>query len=109
MRCGAYPRIETGIYERLALEDRRCFICINQVKDEEHALLHCPLYQEIRQIFFKKKKKRCIMLILYKKKKGTEKLCFIVSNSDDYMQSLSRRNLLYKYSDDIYVQCFKSL
>ena len=54
-RCGVAPiRIETGRYERLALEDRRCFSCLNQVEDEEHALLHCPLYQEMRQMFFEK-------------------------------------------------------
>ena len=46
-RCGVAPiRVETGRYERLALEDRHCFNCTNQVEDEEHVLLHCPIYQE---------------------------------------------------------------
>ena len=54
-RCGVAPiRVEIGRYERLALEDRHCFNCSNQVEDEEHVLLHCPIYQEIRQTLFDK-------------------------------------------------------
>ena len=46
-RFGVAPiRVETGRYERLALEERHCFICTNQVEDEEHVLLHCPMYHE---------------------------------------------------------------
>ena len=71
--------------------------------------VHC--IKKLDKFSLKKKKKVYNVNFVQKKKKkkGTEKLCFILSNSDDYMQSLSRRNLLYKYSDDIYVQCFKSL
>ena len=45
-------RIETGRYEGLRLGERRCFQCTNMVESEEHALLHCPLYSDIRERLF---------------------------------------------------------
>ena len=86
----------TGRY----LGDRRCFSCLNQVKDEEHALLHYQLYQEIRQIFFEKIQMHNINFV---QTTGNEKLFFVLSNSDDYITRQSaknilriRRNVLYK-------------
>ena len=96
-------RVETGRYERLALEDRHCFNCTNQVEDEEQVLLRCPIYQKIRQTLFDKilTSNRDFM-----QKSNIEMLCFILGNPDDYIVRQSakfcaeilriRRNCLYK-------------
>ena len=54
-RCGvASLRIETGRYEMLLYEMRNCFHCVTDVETEEHVLLECPLYNDIRQELFSK-------------------------------------------------------
>ena len=54
-RMGLAPlRIETGRYDILEEENRLCFICNDEVESEEHVLLHCPLYQDVREILFTK-------------------------------------------------------
>ena len=51
-RCGVAPlKIETGRYERLDLDKRLCFNCDN-IEDEKHVLLTCPLYEDLRQSLF---------------------------------------------------------
>ena len=48
-RCGTAPiKLETGRYEGLAVEDRICPICQKGVEDEQHVLLECSLYDDIR-------------------------------------------------------------
>ena len=48
-RCGVAPiRLETGRYERLDESDRTCFHCPDMVENEQHVLLECPLYNDIR-------------------------------------------------------------
>ena len=47
--CGTAPiKLETGRYEGLAVEDRICPICQKGVEDEQHVLLECSLYDDIR-------------------------------------------------------------
>ena len=54
-RMGVAPlQIETGIYERLKEEQRVCFKCGDAIESEEHVLLDCPLYQQIRAPWFVK-------------------------------------------------------
>ena len=54
-RMGIAPlRIETGRYERLEENERVCFSCDDAVESEEHVLLDCPLYQELREIWLTK-------------------------------------------------------
>lgn len=51
-RCGTAPiRVETGRYgsNRLPVNERVCFNCINQVEDEYHVLMECPLYDDLRE------------------------------------------------------------
>lgn len=51
-RCGVAPiRLETGRYENLRVEDRKCTFC-NTVEDESHVILECNLYDDLRQILF---------------------------------------------------------
>ena len=40
-------RVETGRYKSLPVEQRVCFNCTNQTKDEKHVLIECPLYDSI--------------------------------------------------------------
>ena len=51
-RCGVAPlKIETGRYEILYLDKRLCFNC-DDIEDEKHVLLTCPLYEDLRQSLF---------------------------------------------------------
>ena len=46
--CGVAPiRIETGRYEHLSVDERKCLFC-NNVEDEGHVLFNCHLYEDIR-------------------------------------------------------------
>ena len=54
MRQNATIGIETGRYSNLPLEERVCFHCKTIVEDECHVILHCPLYESIRQGLFEK-------------------------------------------------------
>ena len=48
-RCGVAPlRLETGRYERLSPEQRTCFFCTDYIESEEHVLLSCPVYDDLR-------------------------------------------------------------
>lgn len=48
-RCGVAPiRIETGRFERLPMHERTCFMCENKTETEEHVLIECPLYDDLR-------------------------------------------------------------
>ena len=50
-RTGILPlRIETGRYNNLPLHERLCVYCQeNEIEDEFHFLLECPLYTDMRQ------------------------------------------------------------
>jgi hypothetical protein len=51
-RCGVAPLwIETGRYENKNVNERVCFICHDQIEDEKHVLLDCPLYVDLRERF----------------------------------------------------------
>ena len=41
-------RLETGRYERLLPEQRTCFYCTDCIESEEHVLLSCPVYDDLR-------------------------------------------------------------
>ena len=52
-RCGVAPIcLETGRYERLPVEQRTCFHCEGLIENEEHILLNCPLYHDLRVNMF---------------------------------------------------------
>ena len=53
-RCGVAPlRIESGRFENIPLEERKCFFC-NAIESESHALLDCILYTDLRSELFAK-------------------------------------------------------
>jgi hypothetical protein len=47
--------VETGRYKGEPLEDRICTFCENnEIETEKHFLLHCSLYENIRNDLFRK-------------------------------------------------------
>ena len=51
--CGVAPlRLETGRYEGLPVEDRKCPFCPVHVESEMHVLLKCEQYTYIRENLF---------------------------------------------------------
>ena len=42
-------RIETGRYNDLRKEERRCWFGCDEIEDEEHFLLRCNMYEDIRR------------------------------------------------------------
>ena len=47
-------RLETGRYEHLMENRRVCFNCPNEVESEEHVIMDCPVYSDLRSILFTK-------------------------------------------------------
>ena len=49
MLGGTAPiKIETGRYQNLDLSERVCFHCASCIEDEEHVLMVCPIYEDLR-------------------------------------------------------------
>ena len=47
--------VETGRYRGVDEESRICEYChLNEVEDEVHFILFCPLYDDLREILFQK-------------------------------------------------------
>lgn len=51
--CGILPiHVETGRYKNELLSKRTCvFYSRSSVEDEKHFLLHCQIYDNVRNIF----------------------------------------------------------
>ena len=48
-------RIETGRYEKMPRDERICYFCTgSKIEDENHFLLDCKAYSQIRDTFFSK-------------------------------------------------------
>ena len=49
-RCGCAPiRLETGRYEGLNVEDRKCLFCDDCIEDEVHVITQCCMYDDLRE------------------------------------------------------------
>jgi len=49
-RCGVAPLIiETGRFDGIPANERYCFHCVTCIENEEHVLMNCTLYDNIRQ------------------------------------------------------------
>jgi hypothetical protein len=94
-------RMEIGRYEKLHLNQRVCFHCKENVEDEAHVILVCPLYEDIRNTLFNCARRSCANFDLFT---DADKLCFLLSSPDIFRQSakachdilMSRRGILYK-------------
>ena len=81
-RCGVAPlRVETGRYEIIPYDERNCFNCINVVENEEHVLLECPLYNDIRKELLSR-----LDMPWFESLSTSDKVCHLMSNSriDNY-------------------------
>lgn len=104
-RCGIAPlRIETGRYEGIPLENRTCFNCVHCVESESHVILHCVLYDDLRDVLFEKA--RCVGFnygFNFDLLSDSDKLCMILAHSDMYLSAakfcrsvlLRRNHFLY--------------
>ena len=56
LRMGILPlRIETGRFQNLELEDRKCIYCnMDKIEDEHHFIFHCTHYSLFRAPFLRK-------------------------------------------------------
>ena len=56
LRCSSHDLfIESGRYINVERENRFCKLCdLNQVEDEYHFVLVCPVYSPIRELYIKK-------------------------------------------------------
>ena len=51
MHTGVAP-LRLSRYENLAVNQRTCFNCKESVESEQHVLLKCPLYEDLREIVY---------------------------------------------------------
>ena len=53
LRLGTLPiNIELGRYKHQPVEERKCPNCPEEIEDEKHFLLSCPLYREERRVLY---------------------------------------------------------
>ena len=75
-------RIETGTYEKIPRNERICYFCTsNKIEDENHFLLDCKAYSQIRDIFFSKLETK----IPDFKSLSHDTLISLLMNSSDYL------------------------
>ena len=49
LRSGTAPiKVETGRYQNLDLNEWVCFHCNSCIEDEEHVVMVCPVYDDLR-------------------------------------------------------------
>jgi hypothetical protein len=71
-------KIETGRYTNTPEEERLCTVCnMSEVESEEHSLIRCQAYQDIRENLFQN---AVILNPTFVNFNDCEKLCFILSN-----------------------------
>ena len=82
--------IEKGRHSRPRTErsERKCFVCKNEIEDETHFLITCPLYRENRKILFDTCRKNC--LYFDSDLNDKQKFIFIMTNENiDVMKNLA--------------------
>jgi len=77
-RCGVAPlRIETGRYENILRNERFCFNCKDCIENEEHVILICPLYNDLREVLFNN---AVLICPSFKDFNLSDKMAFLFSN-----------------------------
>ncbi len=78
-------KLETGRYIRTPEDERLCVLCqLNEIESEEHVLKRCPLYYDIRNIFFHAATN---IYDDFNDLNDTDKLSFILSNGSIVIDS----------------------
>jgi hypothetical protein len=112
-RCGVLPlRIETGRYKSEPIEDRICVFCnLNEIETEKHFLLHCPLYNQLREDFFRKIQMppfnfRLFRFCKYNCELSTTDSKFYISCLSNQTANNNEKMILYIY---LYLHCHITL
>ena len=78
-RSGTFPvAIETGRYNELGANERKCFSCKDAVEDEIHVLLQCPEYRALRDELLYEAEQ---VLDGFTNLSDTEKISFVLTNT----------------------------
>ena len=99
-RLGILPlHIETGRYDNTPLLARTCKLCESeQIEDEYHFLMVCPVYTELRLQLFQKSS---ILISNFETSSDTDNFVSLVKSSQKYVAQFvdaayqRRRNILY--------------
>jgi ssDNA-specific exonuclease RecJ len=57
-------KLTIRLYENKNVNERVCFICHDQIEDEKHVLLDCPLYADLRERLFNEVKMSNVHFII---------------------------------------------
>ena len=102
-RSGVAPLlIETGRYSNTPEAERVCFNCPNDIENELHVLLRCPIYNDLRDEMFVTAAHVCYD---FNEMSENEKLCFLLSDgtiANEVAKTL--HNMLVKRRNILYVQ-----
>ena len=80
--------IEKGRHHKpnkIARNERKCYFCENEVENEEHFMIKCPLYTPQRKLFENVCNKT---YPLYKNLTGEQKFIFVMSNENEKLSEL---------------------
>ena len=78
-RSGTAPiKVETGRYQNLDLSERICCHCTSCIEDEEHVLMICPIYDDLRLSFISE---ALLVNPAFEGYSDMQKLCFLLSDS----------------------------
>ena len=103
-RSGTAPiKVETGRYQNLDLSERVCFHCASCIEDEEHVLMVCPIYEDLRLSLIRE---AVLINPDFEGLSDIQKMCFLLSDSQIVRSSAKvctlilerRRNFLSRTS-----------
>ena len=78
-RSGTAPiKVETGRYQNLDLSERVCFHCASCIEDEEHVLMVCPIYEDLRLSLIRE---AVLINPDFEGLSDIQKMCFLLSDS----------------------------
>ncbi len=91
-----------GRYTRTPEDERLCVLCqLNQIESEEHVLIRCPLYCDVRNVLFHAATN---VYDDFNDLNDTDKLSFILSNGSIVIDSSKAcHNILKRQHTFIYV------
>ena len=103
IRCGVLPlHIETGRYLGTPEEERICFHCANTVESEEHFLISCDLYVDLRIELFAN---ACDINPNFNQLSDCDKMCFLLSNEQICIKTAKILRLMFeKRRHNLYTQ-----
>ena len=109
-RCGWAPlNLEIGRFFNIPANERFCNFCPDQVEDESHVILICPLYNKIREELFIH---ASYINDDFMQMNGTEKVVFLFSDSKITQRCAKTCNTILKIRKSVtetFFKCDRSL